>query len=61
MIGTLYQAGLQNFNFQESIYNVIWCQWVLGVIVVSLELWIFGGFNHEPLLSRGHGLKLLLS
>jgi len=29
-VGTLYQAGLQNFNFQESIYNVIWCQWVLG-------------------------------
>ena len=30
-IGSLYCAGLQNFDFSSApVYNVIWCQWVLG-------------------------------
>jgi len=29
-VGSLYCAGLQNFDFTPSSYNVIWCQWVLG-------------------------------
>ena len=29
-VGSLFCAGLQNFNFDCACYNVIWCQWVLG-------------------------------
>ena len=29
-VGTLYCAGLQNFQFKPETYDVIWCQWVLG-------------------------------
>ena len=32
-VGTLYCAGLQNFNFTAQCYNVIWCQWVLGHLI----------------------------
>ena len=30
-MGSLYCAGLQNFDFSSAPeYSVIWCQWVLG-------------------------------
>jgi len=29
-VGTLFCAGLQNFQFQPEAYDLIWCQWVLG-------------------------------
>ena len=28
--GTLYCCGLQNFVPEQSHYDIIWCQWVLG-------------------------------
>ena len=32
-VGTLYCAGLQNFEFTPQTYDVIWCQWVLGHLI----------------------------
>lgn len=29
-IGTIHNEGLQNFTPAEDMYDVIWCQWVLG-------------------------------
>ncbi|KAL0274221.1 UNVERIFIED_CONTAM: hypothetical protein PYX00_006693 [Menopon gallinae] len=29
-IGTYYHSGLQNFEPVDNLYDVIWCQWVLG-------------------------------
>jgi len=29
-VGSLFCAGLQNFDFKPATYDVIWCQWVLG-------------------------------
>jgi protein N-terminal methyltransferase len=50
-VGTLYCAGLQNFEFSPSTYDVIWCQWVLGHLTDAHLVRLFSLFRFSGMIN----------